>query len=126
MIVEDLKKEDLLDFNVTTYNDPFFRIIGYKKNNEILGYCTFHYIYDRIEILYIFVKEGYRGRKIGESMLKYIINYAKDQKCQNITLEVKQTNEVAINLYKKVGFKGVAIRKRYYDGIDGILMEWVE
>lgn len=126
MIIEDLTKEDLLNFNVITYDDPFFRIIGYKEKNEIIGYCTFHYLYDRIEILYIYVKEEERGRKIGESMLKYVIDYAKDQKCQNITLEVKKTNEIAINLYKKLGFKEVAIRKKYYDGIDGILMEWVE
>ena len=42
---------------------------------------------------------------------------------KNITLEVKQTNASAIHLYEKNGFKKVAIRKGYYNGIDGILME---
>ena len=37
----------------------------------------------------------------------------------------KIDNVKAINLYKKYGFKQVAIRKKYYNGIDGILMEKV-
>ena len=42
---------------------------------------------------------------------------------KSITLEVKQTNENAIHLYKKYGFIEIGIRKGYYQGIDGILME---
>ena len=49
----------------------------------------------------------------------------KKQKCVNITLEVNKENTYAIKLYKKVGFKEVAIRKNYYDGVDGILMELI-
>ena len=40
-----------------------------------------------------------------------------------ITLEVSKENERALALYKKYGFKEVALRKGYYDGVDGILME---
>ena len=42
---------------------------------------------------------------------------------KNITLEVKIDNNAAINLYKKYNFVEKAIRKGYYNGIDGILME---
>ena len=38
-------------------------------------------------------------------------------------IEVKQTNEIAIKLYQKYNFKQVAIRKGYYNNIDGLLME---
>ena len=51
-------------------------------------------------------------------MLEELIKKDKD-----ITLEVKQTNEIAIKLYKKYSFKQVAIRKGYYNNIDGLLME---
>ena len=40
-----------------------------------------------------------------------------------ITLEVRMSNEIAINLYKKFGFREVAIRRYYYGDEDGILME---
>ena len=42
---------------------------------------------------------------------------------KNITLEVKKDNLPAIHLYKSAGFEEKAIRKGYYQGIDGILME---
>ena len=40
-----------------------------------------------------------------------------------ITLEVAVNNEPAISLYKKFGFREVALRKFYYGDEDGILME---
>ena len=46
-----------------------------------------------------------------------------DSNCINITLEVRISNEVARNLYKKFGFREVALRKYYYGDEDGILME---
>ena len=42
-----------------------------------------------------------------------------------ITLEVSKENKAAIELYKKFNFNEVAIRKGYYNGVDGILMERV-
>ena len=43
---------------------------------------------------------------------------------KSITLEVKRKIiSVAYHLYKKYGFKKVAIREKYYQGLDGILME---
>ena len=41
----------------------------------------------------------------------------------NITLEVSTENQKAINLYEKFEFKKKAMREKYYQGIDGILME---
>ena len=52
---------------------------------------------------------------------RYTAIYLKEKK--NITLEVKKDNKSAISLYLKNGFKKTAIRKGYYKGIDGILME---
>jgi len=45
------------------------------------------------------------------------------KKMKDITLEVKENNYPALALYKKFQFKQVAIRKGYYEGTDGILME---
>ena len=42
---------------------------------------------------------------------------------KNITLEVRVSNEIARNLYKKFGFREVALRKFYYGDEDAILME---
>ncbi|MBP3841486.1 MAG: GNAT family N-acetyltransferase [Bacilli bacterium] len=100
-------------------SNPFGNFLVYKKDNIIIGYLYYSLIYDRIEINQIEVLKEERRKKIGSNLLQYLIDNNKN----NITLEVKIDNYPAINLYKKYGFKEVAIRKGYYEGIDGILME---
>ena len=62
--------------------------------------------------------------KVYESYNLKLIEYLleKCKICENITLEVRKDNERALRLYKKYGFKEVALRKNYYNDIDGILM----
>lgn len=104
---------------------PYRKYYVYEENNKIYGYIVIDIIYDRCEIIYIFVDTERRNQKIGTKLINYVIEMLKKQKCVNITLEVNKENTYAIKLYKKVGFKEVAIRKKYYDGVDGILMELI-
>ena len=67
--------------------------------------------------------DEYQNKKIATKLLEYMFNDLKSHDVESITLEVKITNEKAINLYKKFGFTKIGIRKGYYKGIDGILME---
>lgn len=101
-------------------NNPFMNIVVYKDNEEIIGYLNYSVMYDKAELNYIYVSENYRQKGIGKMMIKYLLSECYF--CHNITLEVKKTNIPAINLYKKYGFKECAVRKNYYQGIDGILM----
>ena len=80
-------------------------------------------MYDRYEIANIYVKEENRNQKIGSKLLEKVIKLGEQKQIKNITLEVKKDNVYAIKLYEKKEFKKVAIRKAYYDGTDGILME---
>ena len=52
-----------------------------------------------------------------------LINIGKNHNIDNITLEVNINNINAIKLYEKYNFEKVAVRKGYYDGVDGYLME---
>lgn len=101
-------------------NDPFSKFIVYLEDTKIIGFLSYSVIYERAEINYIFVLEDYRGKKIASKMLNYMISSCKI--CDNITLEVRKSNSIAISLYKKFGFKEVAIRENYYNNEDGILM----
>ncbi len=104
-------------------NNVFSKYFIYVEESNIIGFVNYFDIYDRYEIVNIFVTETYRNKKIGSKMLEHLIKLGEKQNIKNITLEVKKDNIVAINLYKKYNFEIVAIRKLYYQGIDGLLME---
>ena len=103
--------------------NPYGRRINYYIDNEVIGYLDYSLIYDRIEIDNFYVNEDKRGLGIGKKLLSYLVVIAINNHVVNITLEVRNSNEVARNLYKKFGFREVALRKFYYGDEDGILME---
>ena len=103
--------------------NPYLKIITYVEKDKIIGFLLYSLIYDRIEIEQFEVITKERGRGIGDKLLNYLIEKYKDSDIKNITLEVKEDNIAAINLYKKYGFKKVSTREKYYDGIKGLLME---
>ena len=107
----------------TTHSNPFARKIEYVVDDEVIGYLDYSLIYDRMEIDNFSVLEEYRKQGIGTKLMAYLISLAINYRVVNITLEVRISNDVAINLYKKFGFREVALRKYYYGDEDGILME---
>ncbi len=100
-------------------NNPFGKIIILKEDNEIIGYIYYSDIYERVEINQIEINFIHRNCGKGNFLLKKLIETVD----KNISLEVNVNNIPAIKLYKKNGFIEKAIRKGYYQGIDGILME---
>lgn len=109
---------NLSNYKVTL--NPFNKVIGYYINDTLVGFLDYSVMYEKIEINYIFVINEYRRKSIAYKLIKYVVD---NYDFENITLEVNVNNVSAINLYKKLGFKIIGIRKKYYDGIDGYLME---
>ena len=103
--------------------NPYLKILTYVEKDKVNGFLLYSLIYDRIEIEQFEVSTKERGKGIGNELLNYLIEKYKDNNIKNITLEVKEDNIAAINLYKKYGFKKVSTREKYYGGINGILME---
>lgn len=104
-------------------NNIFSKYFIYLQESNIIGFINYYDIYDRFEIANIFVLEEYRNNKVASKLMEHIIALGEIKKITNITLEVKKDNIYAIKLYKKYNFETVALRKRYYNGIDGLLME---
>ncbi len=100
-------------------SNPFGKILILKENNEIIGYLYYSDIYERCEINQFEINSIHRNCGKGNLLLNYLINHVK----KDITLEVKEDNTPAIKVYLKNGFIKKAIRKGYYNGVDGILME---
>lgn len=103
--------------------NPYARTIEYYEDDRVIGFLNYSLIYDRIEIDNLVVNEDKRNMGIGHKLMSYLVWIAIDKHAVNITLEVRKSNEVARHIYKKFGFREVALRKLYYGDEDGILME---
>ena len=111
-----INKEELIN---DLSNNPFGHYMILKENNEVIGFIYYSDIYDRAEINQIEINFIHRNCGKGSKLLEKMISLVD----KDITLEVRKDNTPALKLYKKYGFVETAIRKGYYNGVDGILME---
>ena len=73
----------------------------------------------------IAVSPELRGKRYGEQMLVHLIDQAVDRGASWLTLEVRESNDVAQALYKKYGFTTVSTRRGYYsDNNENALVMW--
>ena len=79
----------------------------YLIDDKVCGYLIILDSIDVYEILAIATVEEYRNKGIAQELLDKI-------KTKDIFLEVRESNQVAINFYKKNRFKEISIRKNYY------------
>ena len=82
-------------------------IYVYLIDDKVSGYLMILDSIDVYEILAIATVEEYRNKGIAQKLLDKI-------KTKDIFLEVRETNKIAINFYKKNKFKEISIRKNYY------------
>ncbi|WP_251861522.1 ribosomal protein S18-alanine N-acetyltransferase [Clostridium sp. Marseille-Q2269] len=100
-------------------------IVVDKTNNKVLGFAGMWLIIDECHITNIAVHPNYRGLGIGNILMNEIIEFCKQHTITGITLEVRESNTTAKNLYYKHGFKDSGIRKGYYsDNNENALLMW--
>ena len=91
------------------------RYIVAEEDGKVLGYAGAWLIFDEGHITNIAVDEAYRGRGIGIGVTQALMQYAANMGVQYMTLEVRKSNVVAQNMYKKLHFIELGVRKRYYE-----------
>lgn len=123
LMVHHNGRPDLFKSNAKKYTDeelmaiiaddgePVF--VGVDKAGEVLGYafCVFQQhinnnILTDIKTLYIddlCVDEEKRGMHIGKQLYEHVVNFAKEQGCYNVTLNVWSCNKSAMKFYEKCG-----------------------
>lgn len=94
---------------------------------SIIGFAGLWLMIDESHVTTIAMHPDYRGRGIGELLLNSLIEISYDIGARNVTLEVRVTNSVAQNLYRKYGFREAGIRRRYYsDNHEDAMIMWTE
>lgn len=103
------------------YESPYVKILVYEVDEKIVGFLMYTELEETVDILDIIVEEAYRKKKIASCLLDYMITSVASS-VKLATLEVRKSNDAAIDLYKKFGFSIINVRKEYYDTEDAYLM----
>jgi len=83
------------------------------------GFIVWRCAADECEIITIGVHPDFRGVGIADALLQLM---EKEISVKKIFLEVAENNTAARKLYERNGYKQIAIRPKYYAGIDAIIM----
>ncbi|SFA57904.1 [SSU ribosomal protein S18P]-alanine acetyltransferase [Anoxybacillus pushchinoensis] len=108
-------------------NNPYARYIVLEYDRQVIGYCGMWLVMDEAHITNIAVLPQFRGKKLGEALMRQAMALAREEGAKTMTLEVRVSNVVAQSLYRKLGFLNGGIRKRYYsDNQEDALVMWVK
>lgn len=114
-------KEDLL-YEIS--QNPVSNFLVLEKDGKLIGFIDYWVTFDSATIDQIAIKKSERNQGFAKILLEKSINDLKELgEVSFFTLEVRASNEPAINLYKSFGFQKVTIKEKYYDdGEDAIYM----
>ncbi|MBR6941295.1 MAG: ribosomal protein S18-alanine N-acetyltransferase [Clostridia bacterium] len=93
--------------------NPVYRFLV-AECEDTAGYIGVIEICGEAYITNVAVLPGYRGNGIGRALLKAAVDGAQERNCDFITLEVRESNSVAIDLYKSLGFTEAGKRRNFY------------
>lgn len=119
--INPFTKEDLL-YEIS--QNPVSNFLVLEKDGLVVGFIDYWVTFDSATIDQIAIKKSERNQGFAKILLEKSINDLKELgEVSFFTLEVRTSNEPAINLYKSFGFQKVTIKEKYYDdGEDAIYM----
>jgi ribosomal-protein-alanine N-acetyltransferase len=96
-----------------------------KNNNEVIGYLGLWHKGSSFHITNIAIAENLRRKGYGEYFLKFIEKIAATYRIKEISLEVRRSNCIAQEMYRKYGYKVIKFLRNYYqeEKEDALVME---
>jgi len=132
--ITDVLRIERASFTTTWPSDAFYNELTTNKlahyyvgraDGKIVAYGGIWVIFEDSHITTIAVDPIARGRRYGEVMLIYLLDEAIERGAAWMTLEVRESNVAAQQLYRKYGFTTVTTRKGYYsDNNENALVMW--
>ena len=118
----DPRSRDALNYELGE-NPRAFYIVA-ELGGDVVGYAGLWWIMDEGHITNVAVMPGFRNRKIASGIIHTMIDFTTSEGIRHHTLEVRRSNEAAIGLYEKFGFRVEGVRKGYYlnNGEDAMIM----
>ncbi len=129
--------DTILEIELEAYPEPWSREMFREeiRNNRsyfylmqldgtLAGYGGFWLVLDEAHITSVTVRADLRGQGLGRTLTRHLLEAAEEAGAHIATLEVRESNVRAQNLYKTFGFRQIGRRKEYYSksGEDAIVM----
>ena len=89
-------------------------VLTAKYSEKVIGYCVVYYALDQGEIARIAVHPKYREAGVGGRLFAEVQKQCLKRGIGQLFLEVRESNQAAISLYRKFGFAVDGIRKDFY------------
>lgn len=86
-----------------------------EVRGEIVGYAVLWCILDQGELANIAVDPAWQRRGLGSRLLERVLERARERGVADLFLEVRESNTVARELYRRRGFVPIGVRRNYYD-----------
>ncbi len=84
------------------------------EGEELASYCTVSTVLDEAQIINVATASSFKRMGMAVSVLNAVFDECKKRGIVSISLEVRESNEGAIALYKKLGFEQLGLRKNFY------------
>ena len=92
------------------------------QGEKIIGFVALRAVAGVVEILNVAVEPQSCCRGVASALLMHVLAQLKAQGNEQVSLEVNATNLPALRLYRKVGFKEVGRRPKFYRGLEDALI----
>ena len=108
-------------------NNQFARYLVMECDGEVDGYGRMWLIMEEAHITNVAVREKFRGKKLGERLMRELQQTAVFLGAARMTLEVRPSNTIAQKLYEKLGFYSAGVRRGYYtDNREDAIIMWAD
>ncbi len=100
----------------------FVKKIDTKCPRRIAGFIVIWIVCGDAHILDLAVKEELRRGGIAKALVEFALDFMRQKGVVVVSLEVRRSNEAAMELYKSFGFSRAYVRNKYYGDEDAVVM----
>ena len=116
----------LADFKEDFKQNPYAVYGVLERNGVIIGLISGRFLYRDAHISHLFLTPEERGKGLAQRLVQWWLVQAQAFGAQKVALEVRESNQAALNLYQAQGFQITHRRRNYYYvlGETAICMEY--
>lgn len=95
-----------------------------RRGSDLVGYGGVMYVLDEAHVSNIVVADAQRRSGLGTRLLAELCWRAIAHGSSGLTLEVRESNTAARELYARFGFERAGVRRRYYENTEDAIVMW--